>query len=214
MMGRLNIFLIGLVTVVFALSALVRVDYSRPNVEFLPDMKYSPAWSAYAKNPNFSNARTLQAPVAGTIARGDLPTHYAATKDDAVVAGEELHNPYASAVNAEQPSGDAAEKERLKASIQRGGEVFHVFCVSCHGPAGAGDGPVAQRGFPPPPSLLTGKSRQMKDGQLFHILTYGQGSMSSFAPQLSHARRWDAINFIRDLQSKAPAGPETTSHEK
>lgn len=54
----------------------------------------------------------------------------------------------------------------------------------------------------------------MKDGQLFHILSYGQGSMSSFAPQLSHARRWDVINFIRDLQSKPPAGSETISHDK
>ena len=52
--------------------------------------------------------------------------------------------------------------------------------------------------------MLTGKSLQMKDGQLFHILTYGQGSMSPFAAQLSRDSRWDVINFVRDMQQKAP----------
>lgn len=113
-----NVVLAGLVATVFALSALVRVDYSQPNVEVLPDMKYTSAWSAYDRNPNFSNGRTLQAPVAGTIARGNLPIHYSATKEDAAVAGDELRNPFASAVNAEHPSTDEAEKERLKPSVQ------------------------------------------------------------------------------------------------
>ena len=40
----------------------------------------------------------------------------------------------------------------------------------------------------------------MKDGQLFHILTYGQGSMAPMAAQLSRDRRWDVINFVRSLQ--------------
>jgi mono/diheme cytochrome c family protein len=213
MISRMNVVLAGLLALVLGLAALVRVDYSKPNLEVLPDMKYTPAWSAYANNPNFSNGRTLQAPVVGTIARGDLPLHFEATKEDALRAGEELRNPLSSTADTEQGPASEAEKERLKASLQRGGEVYRVYCIACHGAAAAGDGPVSQRGFPPPPSLLTGKSRQMKDGQLFHILTYGQGSMSSFAPQLSHARRWDVIHYIRDLQSKAPVSSETTSHE-
>ena len=97
--------------------------------------------------------------------------------------------------------------------MQRGDNVYRVFCISCHGATGTGDGPVSQRGFPPPPSLLTGKSRQMKDGQIFHILTYGQNSMPTFSSELSHSRRWDVINYIRDLQSKVPANLERKSHE-
>ena len=45
----------------------------------------------------------------------------------------------------------------------------------------------------------------MKDGQLFHILSYGQGSMSPMAAQLSRAERWEVINYIRDMQQRAPA---------
>lgn len=210
-----------LLLIVATLAAAIDVDYSRPNVEFLPEMKYSPAWDAYAPNPNFANGRTLQAPVEGTIARGELPLHYAATKEDAVRAGEELQNPFALAVDVRRPatepnaagvegeSRDAHAKletearDRLRASVQRGAEVYSVFCAACHGAGGAGDGPVAKRGFPPPPPLTTGKSAQMKDGQVFHILSYGQGSMAPMAAQLARERRWDVINYVRSIQQGA-----------
>jgi len=229
--SRTNIVLAVLLVVVVILTASSRVDYSRPNIEVLPDMKYTPAWTAFSRNPNFRNGRTLQAPVPGTIARGEHPLHFAATMEGAVRAGEELRNPYDvhTVDNAEPASigtglpggpGEASQdeagaaalqdnrnsaREHLRQSVQRGSDVYRVFCICCHGPSGLGDGPVPKRGFPPPPSLLTGKSPQMKDGQLFHILTYGQGSMSSFAAQLSPERRWDVINYIRGLQQNAPS---------
>jgi mono/diheme cytochrome c family protein len=229
--SRTNIVLAALLVGVMMLAATTPIDYSRPNIEILPDMKYTPAWTTYAKNPNFTNGRTLQAPVPGTIARGDKPLHYVSTPEDAVRAGEDLQNPYdvdtseakgpndtaddsrsdpASSDN-EHADKDAQAAELLRQSVQRGGDVFRVFCLPCHGPTGGGDGPVAQRGFPPPPSLLTGKSPQMKDGQLFHILTYGQGSMLPMAAQLSPARRWDVINYVRSLQISVPANGSSES---
>lgn len=195
-LNRTNIVLGGLLVMVAILTASTRVDYTRPNIEILPDMKYTPAWTAYASNPVFANGRTLQAPVQGTIARGQVPLHFEPTSEDAIRAGNELANP-----SHNDKSPEAAAK--LQASIQRGGEMYRVFCICCHGAAGAGDGPVTKRGFPPPPSLLTGKSLQMKDGQLFHVLTYGQASMPDFTGQLSVDRRWDVINYIRSLQPQA-----------
>jgi mono/diheme cytochrome c family protein len=121
-----------------------------------------------------------------------MPLHFETTNEDAVRAGNELVNPY--------QNDDLKADEKLQASIQRGADVYRVFCICCHGATGAGDGPVTKRGFPPPPSLLTGKSSQMKDGQLFHVLTYGQSSMPEFTGQLSADRRWDVINYIRSLQ--------------
>lgn len=199
-MTRTNIALTVLLVVAVLLTIATRVDYSRPNFEILPDMKYSPAPSAYEPNSIFANGRTLQQPVEGTIARGHMPIHYEATKEDAVRAGEELTNPFE---NTEE------EPDRLQQSIRRGAETYRIYCVCCHGASGAGDGLVAKRGFPPPPSFLTGKSRQMEKGQLFHILTYGQGSMADFAGQMSVEQRWDAANFVRSMQDAAPAVPTT-----
>lgn len=191
-LSRTNIVLASLLVIVAILATTTRVDYSRSNIEILPDMKYTPAWMTYAQNPVFVNGRTLQAPVPGTIARGQRPLHFESTEEDALRAGVELQNPYG------HPDSESAQ---LQDSIRLGGDIYRVFCISCHGVKGAGDGPVPLRGFVPPPSLVTGKSREMKDGQLFHILTYGQNIMSSFAGQLSPAQRWNVINYIRNMQA-------------
>ena len=44
---------------------------------------------------------------------------------------------------------------------------------------------------------------QMKDGQLFHILTHGQNNMASYASQLSREDRWNVIVYVRSLQAAA-----------
>lgn len=238
MINRTNAVLVVLLVLVIAIAAAVGVDYAKPNIEILPDMKYTVAWEAFAANPNFPDGRTMRPPVAGTIARGQMPLHFAATKEDAVRAGEELTNPQSqsaieAAVTAERdaafldgtrPRSESARQDdtalraaivsqRFSASVERGSEVYRTFCLACHGSKGAGDGPVPQRGFPPPPSMLTGKSLQMNDGQLFHILTYGQGSMAPFAAQLPRVVRWDVINYVRDLQSQAPIPPASLPAE-
>jgi mono/diheme cytochrome c family protein len=180
--------------------AFSRVDYSRPNYQVVigDDMTYSPAYTSFSTNDNFANGRTLQAPVTGTIARGTQVFHFDSTPQDALRAGEELISPVE--LNAELGA----------ASANRGAAAYKTFCVSCHAADGNGNGPVAKRGFPPPPSLLTGKSRKMKDGQLFHILTYGQNSMPEFAAQLTPQRRWDVINHIRKLQQAVQPATEAT----
>ncbi|MBZ5528027.1 MAG: c-type cytochrome [Acidobacteriia bacterium] len=145
-------------------------------------------YNAFAANPNFADGKTLQGPVAGTIARGHLPLHYAATPADALRASEELKTPYG--------APDAAVQAR-------GAFVFANFCQVCHGSAGRGDGPVPLRGYPAPPSLLAERAMKMKGGQMFHILSYGQNNMPSYAGQLSREDRWKAIAHVRELQAKA-----------
>ena len=237
MINSTNQVLIVLLAAVCLFTLWARVDYSRPNYEVLPDMKYTPAAMAYATNSVFPNGRTLQAPVPGTIARGERPIHFQATKEDAERAGRELVNPFPlipdeateqeiqsppvdstsvsdpaapdepdpeteEVANAEMVTEADLGRQRYQASVQRGAETYRVFCMTCHGAAGLGDGPVPQRGFPPPPSLQTGKSVQMQDGQLFHILTYGQGGMAPFSGQLAPEQRWDVINPRTDAASE------------
>lgn len=201
MMNGLNRLLLVALVVVLVILAFVRVDHSRPNFQIVigNDMTYSPGYGAYATNANFPNGRTLQEPVAGTLARGEQRFNFQATPEDALRAGELLTNPYAKSADEKSAAAD------------RGAIVFQTFCTSCHAGDGNGNGPVAQRGFPPPPSLLTGKSRDIKDGQLFHILTMGQNNMPTFAVQLPPHRRWDVIAYIRRLQQAAPPAVTTTT---
>lgn len=161
-------------------------DQSKPNYEFLPQMAHAPRYNAFAANPNFADGQTLQPPVPGTIARGELPLHYAPTAADAARAGEKLVSPV------------LLTNVRARA---RGEQVFRSFCTPCHGADASGMSPVTQRGVPPPPSLLATHAVGMKDGQLFHILTYGQNNMAAYAGQVSREDRWNVIAYVRSLQA-------------
>lgn len=196
-LSRANVALSVLLAAVLLAVWAVRVDPQTPNWEFLPDMQYSPASQALGSSGDFSDGRAWQASPADTIARGQMPLHYAATPADAIRAGEELVSPIA--------------KDDAKARAA-GAAVYRVNCAMCHGPQGHGDGPSTKRGVPPPPSFVTGKSVQMKDGQLMHVLTYGQGGMAPFGTQLTIGERWQAIAYVRELQAQgAAAAPPATA---
>ena len=189
-MGRrvLNVFLFLAVVACLGLYAYAGRDVTRRNLEVIPEMAYSPAYDSYAPNPNFPDGKTLQLPEPGTIARGRLPLHYGPSFVDFLRAGDELKNPFA--------GDDAAARER-------GAFVYTNYCQICHGAGAKGDGPLVQRGIPLPASLLADKAVQMKDGQMFHVLTYGQRNMPSHAGQLSRDDRWKVIVYVRSLQQKA-----------
>ena len=186
----LNVFLLVALLLVLFLNWAVRRDPTQRNIEVMNEMVNSVAYESQAENPMRPETSTMLEPVAGTIARGFRPLHYAATPEDAKRAGDELVNP-------ESPDDATA--------VDRGAFVFSTFCVVCHGAAGLGDGPVTKRGFPPPPSLLGENARNMKDGQIFHILTYGQRNMPSYAGQVTREDRWKAILYVRSLQKQSPA---------
>ncbi|MFB3916176.1 MAG: cytochrome c [Terriglobales bacterium] len=192
------LLLVALVALVIG-NWVLRANTAQTNLEVLPDMAHSARYNAYAANPNFTGGATLQTPVAGTIPRGDMPLHYTATPQDALRAGDELTNPF------------AHDNQR---ALQRGAFVFANYCAVCHGGEGAGNGPVAQRGYPPPPSLTAERALKMKDGQMFHILTYGQNNMPSYASQLSRDDRWNVIVHVRALQAKAAQAATTKAAAK
>jgi mono/diheme cytochrome c family protein len=197
--SKLNtwLFLLLLGTVTACLVVQER-DVSRPNYDFWPEaqMAYSAAYSTFSPNPNFPDGLTLRSPPSGTIARGHLPSYrYQPTSEDALRAGRELKNPF------------SEDQEDYPRRLKRGSEVFDNVCQVCHGPIGEGNGPVTQRGFPLSASLLADRAVRMKDGQMFHILTYGQGRMPAMAAQVSPEDRWSAILHVRMLQ-----GPYAPSH--
>lgn len=181
-----NAVLLILTIGLLALNWIVRSDSAVRNVEIFPNMVESVPYDSFARNPNFADGKTLREPVPGTVIRGHLPLHYAATPADAARAGLELTSP--------------------PAAVERGAVVYANFCETCHGPAGKGDGRVAQRGFPAPPSLLAPKAMQLRDGQMFHVLTYGQNNMPAYAAQVSREDRWNAIAYVRTLQA-VPSPP-------
>lgn len=181
----------GGVIVAGVLTVLTSVLGQRPdrrNVVYFDDMYRSVASQTQAPSAYFPNGETQQPPVVGTIPRGSMPLHYGVSEDEMIRAGEELASPFAA---------DST------AHVARGQAVYQTYCGVCHGPGGQGDGAVAKRGYPPPPSLLAEQALNRKDGQMFHIITYGYKNMPSYAAQVDRDDRWHVIAYIRQLQRTA-----------
>lgn len=171
-----------------AVGALVLLLRPQPTVrgfELFPDMAVSPAPLSQRATTLLPGGTTDQSLPEGVVVRGRLPFLYGAGPEEAKRAGEERTNPF--------PADDAA-------ALARGARVYSVYCVPCHGATGEGDGPVTRRGMLPPPSLHAVRATTMKDGEMFHVVTMGQGNMASYAAQTDEADRWCAILHVRALQ--------------
>ncbi len=170
---------------------LFRVNHSRPNyqINLGDDMTYSPAYAAYAPNTNFVNGRTLQAPVAGTIARGEQRFDYEATPQDAIRAGEQLSNPYAQTCR--RWPGCRRPRGRRVSIILHG-----VPRGRRRRQRSGGDTRVSPATFPANRQIARHEGRAVVP----HSHATGRTTCRHFAAQLPPDRRWDVINYIRRLQ--------------
>jgi mono/diheme cytochrome c family protein len=170
---------------VLALRAAVVRDPSRPNFEFFPDMVRGPAAQSQSDGAATPDGFSEQALPDGVVVRDVRSFAFGATPEEAERAGRELANPF--------QSDDAAARDR-------GALVFARFCTPCHGADGEGHGPAVLRGMLPPPSLKAERAVKMRDGQMFHVVTKGQGNMASYAVQVAPDDRWKSILHVRSLQ--------------
>ncbi len=168
-----------------AITSCDKKDKNSPGVEFMPDMYRSPSLESNMAYVSLTNGDTLQAnrlPVAGTIPRGFMPYEYPDTEEGYQAAGLNLHNPLTA----------------TEANLKEGEELYGKFCVHCHGAGGEADGLVAAKLLAPPPAYSTKKD--LPDGKMFHVITYGKGLMGSHAAQVSKEERWKLVLYIRKLQ--------------
>jgi mono/diheme cytochrome c family protein len=107
------------------------------------------------------------------------------------------------AVNLDQESAPAVSL----ALLNRGRERFDIYCAPCHGAAGQGDGMVARRGFPAPPSFHTDHLRSAPDSLFYQAMRDGYGVMYPYADRIGPADRGAIVAYIRALQlsQHAPA---------
>lgn len=154
--------------------------HEEPNVIYMPDMVYSPAFKA--------QKAFMHPPVEGTVPRGFTPYPY---PNDPEMAGRELKNPLKSTPSV----------------LARGQAVFNVYCIACHGSVGEGNGTIVPR-FPMPPSLQSEKIQKASDGSIFHVISRGQNLMPSYASQISTGDRWAVIHYVRALQRSKHPTPE------
>jgi mono/diheme cytochrome c family protein len=175
----------------FAVVFKARATHSRlPRVHPIQGMDNQGRFKSQQVNPLFADARAERPPVAGTIARGRLPS------EDGARLG--IH--------------DGAWVEAFPVPVtdtlvRRGQERYGIYCSPCHGLAGFGDGMVAVRAdrlqegtWVPPTSLHDATVLARPVGHLYNSITNGIRTMPSYAPQIGEGDRWAVVAYVRALQ--------------
>ena len=182
-------------------------------------MQDQPKAIAYRESTFFKDGVSSRPPVAGTVPRGylraDRELYFGKKEGAGRMPTDRLQDagaPSAGAPNAAAMFPDDVDTFPFpitKEILERGQERYQIFCSSCHGLTGYGDGMIARRGFnkPAPASFHQDKLRQAPVGHFFDVVSNGWGAMSSHASQIPIEDRWKIIAYIRALQlSQAPAG--------
>lgn len=154
------------------------------------DLQHQPRKKPLAPSPVFSDGRSARPLLFDTVPRGPLP--------DELMATGRVDGKFSAAY----PFPITA------AVLKRGRERFDIYCSVCHGRTGEADGMVVRRGFPKPPSFVSGRLRDAPPGLIFAAASDGFGVMYPYADRVSMRDRWAIAAYIKTLQlaAQAPVG--------
>lgn len=150
-------------------------------------MQDQPRLNAQKASTFFKDGRGMQAPVAGTVARGHLPT--ATGTQEAAAA---LVNPL----------------PRTREIFALGRKAYANRCELCHGALGNGVGSLTAAYGGKPANLQSQQFRDYPDGKLYWAIVNGKNAMPSHAADLTDAQRWAVVHYVRALQRAQNAKDE------
>ena len=180
--------------------------------EYMPDMGHSIAYEAnyysYYYNNTWGSKEAYhemaqpRVPVSGTVPRrgngdgytlpvqGSVPYYYGDTEEERTRAINELIvNPL----------------PITEQGLADGKNLYNVFCATCHGEKGDGNGYLVRDGgaYPAQPAnFLLEEHLEASNGRYYHAIMYGKNVMGHYKDKISYEERWNVIHYIRALQAK------------
>jgi mono/diheme cytochrome c family protein len=181
---------------------------SRPPIHLNPSMDDQPKVRPQTASSFFFNGASMREPVPGTVPIGGLK------EDAAFFTGKGADGQFVATIP--QPVDDAL--------VERGRQRYTIYCQPCHDARGDGQGILFQRGKVPTATFHDPKIVKYPDGQIFDVITNGQGLMSGYRWPIPPADRWAIVSYVRQLQrdrqaraaalgtpASAPAGAPATA---
>lgn len=158
---------------------------NQTNIELIQDMMESPSLKSQEYDEGAPNNAAMRVPPEGTQPQGFVPYKYT---DAIAAAGNQ--NPLA---------GQYTEEV-----LKTGTKYYTIHCAICHGANGQGgeQASVAETMSLKPPAMTSDKIKGWTDGQIYHVITAGQGMMGPYAAHIPQKYRWQVVNYIRHLQGK------------
>jgi len=174
------------IVTVFGLSVLVLScgDSNTPASQYFPNMFQSVGYETYSESNAFANGQEAQNVPAGAVKRGFEPYDYPNTNEGYAAAKANLKSPL-----------DSLAYDDKKAK-----ELYDIYCAICHGENGNGQGNLVKRekilGVP------SYADREITEGSIYHVLTYGLNSMGAYSNQLTQKERWMVSAYVLKLKSE------------
>jgi mono/diheme cytochrome c family protein len=93
--------------------------------------------------------------------------------------------------------------------VAAGKALYEMYCDHCHGPKGAGDGKVAtgvtvdgqeKSAYAGVPSYQSDALKNITEGHIFHVITYGKNLMWPHGSQINPEDRWKIAKYVKTLQ--------------
>ncbi len=158
-----------------------------PLLRPMVNMQDQPRLNAQKPSSFFKDGHGMQRPVAGTVARGHLPT--ATGKQEEAAS---LVNPL----------------PRTKEVFEVGRKAYHNRCEVCHGAIGNGVGSLTAAYGGKPANLQAQQFRDYPDGKIYWAIVNGKNAMPSHAADLTDVQRWSVVHYVRALQRAQNAKDE------
>jgi hypothetical protein len=204
MTKRLNIFMLISVLVIAASSCVSRGN--DPGWEYAPDMYYSKGYEPYNQADSFAlnpHGMSMREPVAGSVALGKSAHLYPLAN-----SGEGYE---ASATEIIAPKG-------IDQVDTRGKYLYGIYCSPCHGDNGGNDGNVFKKVktlMPAWKGYTDDYIKNLEEGKIYHVLTYGKNNMGSHASVLEPTDRWRVVKYVKLLSGAGSEGSvaESTSDD-
>jgi mono/diheme cytochrome c family protein len=129
-----------------------------------------------------------------TTMNGSVPFYYKNNEDERLRATKDMvSNPY----------------PITKLGLEKGKELYGIYCASCHGDKGDGQGYLVSESNPnakypaQPANFMQDQFYTSNNGRYYFAIMYGKNVMQSHADKLSYEERWQVIHYIRNMQAKA-----------
>ncbi|KAA5828223.1 cytochrome c [Algibacter amylolyticus] len=150
----------------------------------MPNMYESAGYETYGEAA-FPNGIEAQLPVQGSIPRGYVPFDIENSTAGYDLAKATLNSPL----------------DSTHVDLNRGKELYDIYCGICHGNKGNGQGNLVKRekilGIP----SYDDAGRAINAGSIYHTIYYGKNAMGSYANQLNEEERWQVVSYVLKLKA-------------
>lgn len=197
----MRIFLAIFIFIIAAALSILGLRGSKSSntpIEIFKDMDHQARYGPQGSNAFFSDERNDRPTPANTVARGNY-----FNQADVFSADYENTNLGNTAFNeGKNPDGSFVKAIPLEISyelMETGRQKYGIFCISCHGAAGDGNGVTKPYGILAT-SYHDDRLRAVEDGYIYDVITNGYNQMYGLKDRMTPEERWATVLYVRALQ--------------